>query len=182
MVSSEGSQRTERLTRDKVCRVEGGRVQEEDRVGRIILMYHCEIVAVVIVSSSPLWFLSWYSRQQPPQQTIESRQRRLWQLALPSFRVLSISSLFVHFSNVFKVMSSTTSSLPPAPSAYIPPSAAPPFLRRLIVSALSSRGFDAAEAGALTEIERLVECRGFILLPLGRVTTMRRTITDHIDG
>lgn len=55
-------------------------------------------------------------------------------------------------------MSSTTSSLPPAPAAYIPPSAAPPFLRRLIVSALSSRGFDGAEAGALTEIERLVEC------------------------
>ncbi|UOH80667.1 hypothetical protein LQV05_003323 [Cryptococcus neoformans] len=55
-------------------------------------------------------------------------------------------------------MSSTTSSLPPLPAAYIPPSAAPPFLRRLIVSALASRGFDGAEAGALTKIERLVEC------------------------
>lgn len=49
MVSSEGSQRKGRLTRDKVCRVEGGRVQEEDRVGRIILMYHCDVVAVAAV-------------------------------------------------------------------------------------------------------------------------------------
>ncbi|KIR76342.1 hypothetical protein I306_06677 [Cryptococcus gattii EJB2] len=54
-------------------------------------------------------------------------------------------------------MSSTTSSLQPLASPYIPPSTAPPFLRHLIVSALSSRGYDGAEAGALTEIERLVE-------------------------
>lgn len=77
-------------------------------------------------------------------------------------------------------MSSTTSSLPPLPAAYIPPFAAPPFLRRLIVSALSSRGFDGAEAGALTEIERLVECRGSIFLSLARATAAEEgTVTDH---
>lgn len=50
MVSSEGSQRKERLTRDEVCRVEGTRVQEEDRVGRAFLMYHCNNVFAIVLS------------------------------------------------------------------------------------------------------------------------------------
>lgn len=52
MVSSEGSQRKGRLTRDEVCRVEGGRVQEEDRVGRAVMMYHCHNVVAIVLSLS----------------------------------------------------------------------------------------------------------------------------------
>lgn len=52
MVSSEGSQRKGRLTRDEMCRVEGGRVQEEDRVGRAFLMYHCNNVVAIVLSLS----------------------------------------------------------------------------------------------------------------------------------
>ncbi|WVQ83840.1 hypothetical protein IAT38_005984 [Cryptococcus sp. DSM 104549] len=54
-----------------------------------------------------------------------------------------------------------SSPLPrPAPgtsSAYLPPSAPPAFLQHLIVSSLLRRGYDGAEAGALGEIERLLE-------------------------
>lgn len=71
-------------------------------------------------------------------------------------------------------MSSTTSSPQPLTSSYIPPSTAPPFVRHLIVSALSSRGYDGAEAGALTEIERLVERRGSIFLSLDSMITIKR--------
>lgn len=43
----------------------------------------------------------------------------------------------------------------------VPPSSAPAYLNRLVGGALARRGFDGAEAGALTEMERLVEHRGW---------------------
>ncbi|WVR04329.1 hypothetical protein IAU60_001329 [Kwoniella sp. DSM 27419] len=42
-------------------------------------------------------------------------------------------------------------------SAYVPPDAAPAILRQVIVSGLLRKGFEGAEAGALAEIERLLE-------------------------
>ena len=39
------------------------------------------------------------------------------------------------------------------------PSSAPGYLHRIVGASLSRRGFDGAEAGALAEMERLLECR-----------------------
>ncbi|WWC59083.1 uncharacterized protein I303_101630 [Kwoniella dejecticola CBS 10117] len=53
---------------------------------------------------------------------------------------------------------STINSLPSTSSSkYIPPEIPPVYLRQIIVDLLLRRGFEGAEAGALTEIERLLE-------------------------
>ncbi|WWC87267.1 uncharacterized protein L201_002155 [Kwoniella dendrophila CBS 6074] len=53
---------------------------------------------------------------------------------------------------------STTRSLPVASSStYIPPNVPQVYLRQMVVELLLKRGFEGAEAGALTEIERLLE-------------------------
>ncbi|WVQ76706.1 hypothetical protein IAR50_006380 [Cryptococcus sp. DSM 104548] len=66
-------------------------------------------------------------------------------------------------------MPPTISSLPPAPSStHLPPSSVPPYLRHLIVQILLRKGFDGAEAGALGEIERLLERHVETLLETAR--------------
>ncbi|TYJ58162.1 hypothetical protein B9479_000986 [Cryptococcus floricola] len=66
-------------------------------------------------------------------------------------------------------MPSTSSSIPPDPSStHLPPSSVPPYLRHLIVQILLRKGFDGAEAGALGEIERLLERHVETLLETAR--------------
>lgn len=42
---------------------------------------------------------------------------------------------------------------------HLPPAAASGYLHRVVGATLSRRGFDGAEAGALSEMERLLELR-----------------------
>ena len=55
-------------------------------------------------------------------------------------------------------MPSTLSSLD-SPHTDLSPSAPPAYLHHVIASTLKRKGFEAAEAGALVEMERLVERR-----------------------
>jgi len=53
---------------------------------------------------------------------------------------------------------STTDSLN-TPRTHLPPTIPPYYLQNVIVSILQRKGFDSSEAGAITEIERLLENR-----------------------
>jgi hypothetical protein len=44
-------------------------------------------------------------------------------------------------------------------STYVPPPTAPGYLHRIVGATLLRRGFEGAEAGALAEMERLLEQR-----------------------
>ena len=59
----------------------------------------------------------------------------------------------------FDKMPQTIYSAQDARSTYLPPSTPPAHVRQMIVATLQRVGFESAEAGALGEMERLVELR-----------------------